>query len=146
MLLNTWHLPDNFEARIRGGGNGQGPEFAQLFAGDIHPDYDFTARYTAMEPSLGRHYKAQQLLQFSQIWAQSPYLQQYEWMKSVMELFDFPDTDKYLKSPQEVQQEQQQMLQQQMQMEAMKMQGEDKLAAAQSKRDLERDVTKALLK
>ena len=146
MLLNTWHLPDNFEARINGGGNGQGPQFSPLFAGDIHPDYDFTARYTAMEPSLGRHYKAQQLLQFSQIWSQSPYLQQYEWMKSVMELFDFSDTDKYLKSPEMVQKEQQQMLQQQMQMEAMKMQGEDKLAAAQSKRDLERDVTKALLK
>ncbi len=143
MLLNTWHLPDNFEARINGP---QGMSFSPMFAGDIHPDYDFTARYTSMEPSLGKHFRAQTLLQYYQIWSQSPYLQQYEFMKSIMEMMDFYDTDKYLKTPQQVSQEQQQMMQQQIQMKALELQGKDHLAASQSKRNLERDVVKQLMK
>lgn len=143
MLLNAWHLPDNFESRII---TNNGTEFQPLFAGDIHPDYDFTARYTAMEPALGKHFKAQQLLQFAQLWAQSPYLQHYQFMKSIMELFDFNNTDQYLYSPQQVQQQQQQSLQQQIQMKALEMQGEDQIAARQSERDMKRDVVKQLLK
>jgi len=143
MLLNTWHLPDNFEARINGQ---QGAQFQPLFAGDIHPDYDFTARYTAMEPAMSKNYRAQQLLQYAQLWAQSPYLQQYEFMKSVMEMMDFYDTDKYLKTPQQVQQEQQEMLKQQVMMKSMEMQAEDAMAGKQSQRDMTRDVVKQLIK
>ena len=27
--------------------------FSRIFSGDIHPEYDFAARYTSMEPALG---------------------------------------------------------------------------------------------
>jgi hypothetical protein len=99
-----------------------------------------------MEPALGKQFKAQQLIQFAQLWQQSPYLQQYQFMKAIMELFDFHNTDQYLYSPQQVQQQQRGMLQQQLQIKALEMQGEDDMAARQSKRDLQRDVVKQLLK
>jgi len=143
MLLNTFHLPDNFETRIS---TNQGMQFAPLFAGDIHPDYDFTARYTAMEPALGRHFKAQTLLQYAQMWDQSPYLQHYEFMKAIMEMMDFYDTDKYLKNPQQVAQEQQAMVQQQVQMKMLEYQAEDEMASRQSERDMRRDIAKQVLK
>ena len=143
MLLNTWHLPDKFETRIN---TNQGQQFTPLFPGDIHPDYDFTVRYTAMEPALGKQFRAQQLLQLSNLWAESPYLQHYEWMKAIMEVMDLHDTDRYLKTPQQLQQEQQQALQTQVLMQAGQALTQDMLASAQAKRELQRDMVKGLLK
>ena len=111
MRLNMFHLPDDHEAKVN---TKQGEGFTPLFPGDIHLDYDYSARYTGMEPALGKQYRAQQLLQLSQVWKDNPYLQQHQFMKAVMELMDFQDSDKYVKSPQQLQKEQQAAMQQQM--------------------------------
>jgi hypothetical protein len=147
MLLNSWHLPSNFEFRK---GEGAAAEFPQMFAGDIHPEYDFTARYTSMEPALGKQMRANQLIQYAQMWQGSPYLQQYQFMRAVLEMLDFPNTDQFLRNDQQVaemmnQQQQQQM---QMQMAGMAMQGQQQgqLQSAQQEGELIRDVVKSLLK
>ena len=143
MLLNTWHLPSNFESRIR---DAKGEGFTKMFAGDIHADYDFTARYTAMEPALGKQMRSQNLIQFYQLWADSPYLQHHEFMKAIMEMMDFNDADKYLKSPEQLQQEMQQQMQQQAQAELMAAGLQDQLAAKQSEREITKEVVKGLIK
>lgn len=143
MRLNTWHLPDDFEVRIN---TQQGDMFTPLFPGDLHPDYDFTVRYTSMEPALGKHFRAQQLIQYAQMWAQSPYLQQHQFMKAILEMLDFSDTDKYLKSPEQVAQEQQMMMQTQIQMHLGNMELQDAMAARDDERTLQREIVKGLLK
>ena len=143
MLLNTYHLDPRMEARIN---TNNGTKFAQLFAGDFHADYDFSARYTAMEPALGKQFRAQQLIQYAQMWQESPYLQHYQFMKAIMELLDFHDSDRYLRSPQEVAKMQQQQAQMAVQQQMMEYQLEDSLSANQAERDTKRDVVKALMK
>jgi len=143
MLLNTWHLDNKTEARIN---TPDGPNFTQLFSGDIHPDYDFSARYTATEPALGKHFRSQQLIQYAQMWQGSPYLQHHQFMKAVLELMDFHDTDKYLKSPQQVQQEQQQQQQQMMQGAAMQQQQDMALKGKESEGKAIQELIKGLMK
>ena len=143
MLLNMWHLPDGVEARIN---SNEGVNFVPLFSQDIHIDYDFSARYTAMEPALGKQFRAQQLIQYAQMWQQSPYLQQHQFMQAILELLDFHDTEKYVRSEQEVQQQMLAQQQQAAQMEMMGMAMQDKLQARQAGRELQRDVVKGLLK
>jgi hypothetical protein len=143
MLLNTWHLSDKFETRIS---TPEGERFSQLFPGDIHPEYDFTVRYTSMEPALSKGSRVQNLMQLSTVWQQSPWLQQNEWMKAIMELMDMPDTDRFLKSPQQLQQEQKAQIEQAAMMELGKAALSDKMSASQSQRELQRDVVKGLLK
>lgn len=143
MLLNLWHLPDNFETRIS---DQTGDNFVPIWPDDIHVDYDFTARYTSMEPALAKQFRAQQLLQLSNMWAQSPFLQHYQWMKAIMELHDIHDSDKYIKSPDQVAQEMAMMQQQQMQQQAMGAAMQDQLAAKEAERQLMRDSIKGLLK
>jgi hypothetical protein len=142
MLLNTYHFDLQKEARIN---TNQGQQFQQLFPGDMHPDYDFSARYTAMEPALGKQFRAQQLIQYAQMWAQSPYTQHYQFQKAILELLDFHDSDRYLKSPEQVAQEQQQAQQQAMQVELLGAKMQDELAAKQSERELTRDVIKGIM-
>jgi hypothetical protein len=143
MMLNGWHLPSNFEFRI---GEGSKTQFGAMFAGDIHPEYDFTARYTAMEPALGKQLRAQQLIQYAQMWQGSPHLQQYQFMRAIMELLDFHDPEKYLRDDQQVGQmmQAQQQQQMQMQMAGMAMQGQMDKQAQEG--ELIRDVVKSLLK
>jgi hypothetical protein len=143
MLLNQWHLPDNFEARITGK---DGDQFVPMFGGDLHPGYDFTARYTSMEPALGKHARVQSLLQFYQIWADTPYLQHYEFMKAIMEMFDFYNTDKYLKTPQQVQQEQQAAMAQQQKVQMDMMAMEEAQARNADERKMTNDIMKGLMK
>ena len=142
MLLNAWHLDPKTEARIN---TNQGTEFRPLFAEDLHVGYDFSARYTGMEPALGKMFRAQQLIQYAQMWQQSPFLQHYQFMRTILEMLDFHDTDKYLKTPQQVQQEMQQQAQQATQAEMMGFEAQDKMQARQSERELTRDVVKGLL-
>ena len=66
-------------------------------------------------------------------------------MKAILELMDFQDTDKYLKSPQQVQQEQQAALQQQMMLQGLEMQAQDAMAAKQSGREMQRDLVKGIM-
>ena len=143
MLLNTYHLDPETEARIN---TNMGQEFSPLFAGDYHTSYDFSARYTAMEPALGKQARAQMLLQLLPMFMQSPYTQHYQWQKAILELFDFHDSDRYLKTPDMVMKEQQMMAQQAAQAKLQEAQIEDQLAASQGQRDLTRDVVKGLLK
>ena len=144
MLLNTYHLPPEQYARITGA-NGN-VDFNRLLASDIHPNYDFSVRYTSMEPALGKQLRMQQLIQYAQMWQGSPYLQQYQFMKSVLEMMDFQDSDKYLIPPQQVQQQQQQQQQQQAQMQMAGAAVQDNLAENNAKRELTRDIVKGLLK
>jgi hypothetical protein len=134
MMLNLFHLPSEFETRIN---TPQGQGFTPLWPSDLHVDYDFTARYTSMEPALGKMQRSQQLLQYSQLWQQSPYLQHHEFMKAIMELMDFHDTDKYLKSPEQLQQEQQQQQQMVMQAKMMEYQVQDQLDAQKQQREFQ---------
>ena len=143
MLLNTFHLKPDFETRIN---TKKGDEFTPLFSGDIHPDYDYTARYTSMEPALGKHMRVQQLMQLAQIWQQDPTLQQYEWKKAILELSDVWEADKLLKSPEQMQQEQQAMMVQQQQAQAMNFQMQGAMMEKQENLAMKRDVVKGLMK
>jgi hypothetical protein len=142
MLLNAWHLDPATEARIN---TNQGMEFMPLFAEDMHVGYDFSARYTGMEPALGKQFRSQQLIQYAQMWQQSPYLQHYQFMKTVLEMLDFHDSDKYLRTPEELQQEQVQQAQQATQAEMMSHQMQKDLISTQTQGELTRDVVKGLM-
>ena len=148
MTLNGWHLPSNFEYRIGDGRKQQ--EFGNMLPGDVHPEYNFTARYTSMEPALGKQMRAQQLIQYAQMWQGSPYLQQFQFMKAVLEMLDFPNTEKFLRDDQQVQQMQQGQEQKQMQMQmagmAMQQQQQLQLQESNQQGELIRDVVKSLLK
>lgn len=143
MMLNTYHLPYDFETRIFQDGQDQ---FTPLFPGDIHPEFDFSVRYTSMEPALGKQFRLQQLIQYAQMWQQSPYLQHYQFMKSIMELMDFHNTDQYLKTPQQVAQEQAQQAQMMAQQQMMQATVQDQLSARQDERTLQRKVVEGLMK
>jgi hypothetical protein len=142
MLLNTWHLPDDFESRVI---TNNGTTFTPMFPGDIHPGYDFSVRYTSMEPSLGKQFRAQQLIQYAQMWVQSPYLQQYEFMRAIMELMDLHDPERFLITPQQVAAQQQQALQTKIQLELGKAQLQDAMQARDDQRTIEREVVKGIL-
>ena len=143
MLLNTWHLPDDFESRIN---TPQGEQFSPMFPGDIHPDYDFTARYTSMEPALGKQFKAQQLIQYAQMWQGSPYLQQRQFMQAIMEMMDFPNTDKFVKTEQQLMKEQFATAQRETERVTQESLMQDKLHERKTGREMQRDVIKGLLK
>lgn len=124
MILNTFHLPSGFEYRVT---EKEGENFGQLFGDDIHPDFDFAARYTAMEPALGKHFRAQNLIQMAQMWHQNPWINQYQYIKTMMELMDIREADLLLKSPQQFQQEMQQQQKAAMQMEEAERRGKQQL-------------------
>ncbi|GAF81725.1 unnamed protein product, partial [marine sediment metagenome] len=100
MTLNAQHLPTGFEARLLDGTGAA--DFVPMFAEDLKSDYDFTARYTSMEPALGKSYRAQQLFQYAQMWQQSPHLNQVEFMKAIFELMDLKQPDRFLKTPEQM--------------------------------------------
>jgi len=109
MLLNTYHLPSGFEYRVSDVPGQQ--QFAQIFGQDIHSDFDFAARYTAMEPALGKQARAQQLVQMAPLMQQNPWINQYQWTKTLLELADVREADQLMKQPQQFQQEMQQQQQ-----------------------------------
>ena len=63
-------------------------------------------------------------------------------MKSIMELMDFHNTDQYLKSPEQVAQEQQQQTQMMAQMKIMEAGLQDQMQARDDDRTLQREVVK----
>jgi len=140
MVLNTFHLPSGFEYRIGDKEAQQGPEFGQLFGEDIHPDFDFSARYTSMEPALGKQFKAQQLVQLAQMWGQHPWINQYQMLKTVMELMDIQEADLLLKSPQQFMQEMQQQQKSQMMAEQSKVQSEVQGKLVTSDKDFKEQI------
>lgn len=143
MILNTYHLPHGAEYRFA---DKEGDNFGQVFAGDIHPEFDFSARYTSMEPALGKQFRAQQLLQLAQIWQQDPTLQHYQWKKSILEMLDYQDSDRYLKTPEQLMKEQQQAVQMQMMTAAQEVEGEMKVEQLKGDLDIQKEVVKGLMK
>ena len=140
MVLNTFHLPSGFEYRITDREGQEGQNFGQIFGNDIHPDFDFAARYSAMEPALSKGVRAQQLVQMAQMWQQNPWINQYQMLKTTMELMDIQEADLLLKSPQqfmgEMQKQQKaQMMEQQTEQQAkqqlVKLKTQGKMAISQ---------------
>jgi len=138
MILNTFHLPSGFEYRI---GFGDEQQFGQIFGDDIHPDFDFAARYTSMEPALGKQARAQQLVQMANLWSQNPWVNQYQYTKTMMELLDIREADYLLKTPQQFGQEMQQQAMAQMQAEHQKQQFETEGKIMTSQKDFVEDMT-----
>jgi len=126
MLLNTFHLPSGFEYRISSPDDPQ-QQFGQIFGDDIHGDFDYAARYTAMEPALGKQFRAQNLVQLAQLWHNNPWINQYQWNKVLGELNDIREADRLLKTPQQFQQEMHQQQQAAMQAEEAERQGKRQL-------------------
>ena len=121
-------------------------QFMPLFSGDLHWDYDFTVRYTALEPALGKQFRVQQLLQWASIWAQNPALKADQLMRATLELLDFHESDRYVRSEQELMQIQQAQQAQQMQMMAANAQLQDEMAAKNDERDLVKSIATQLVK
>jgi hypothetical protein len=132
MLLNTFHLPGGFEYRV---GDGQQTTFGNVFGEDIHADYDFSARYTSMEPALGKQARAQQLVQMAGLWAQSPWVNQYQFNKVIMELLDIREADYLLKTPEQYAAEVQQNTQMALMAENAKKQMDTQSKLAVSQKD-----------
>lgn len=137
MILNTFHLPSGFEYRVS---DGSDMGFNQIFGDDIHPDFDFAARYTAMEPALGKQFRVQNLLQLAPIMQQSPWINQHQWLKTIFELADVREADYLLKSPEQFQQEMQQQMQQQMMAAKLEKEMEVKGNIAESHKDFTEDM------
>ena len=134
MILNTFHLPTGFEYRIGDAGQQQ---FKNVFGSDLRSDFDFTARYTAMEPALGKQFRAQQLTQLASLWINNPWINQGQYIKLIHELHDVRETDSLIKSPQQFAQEMQQQANAQMQAEQMKQQLETQGKLRKSAQDIQ---------
>ena len=117
MVLNTFHLPSGFEYRI---GNVEQPQFGNIFGTDLHSDFDFSAKYTAMEPALGKQARMDRLVQLAGMWKDNPWINQYQWNKTLMELGDIREAETLLKTPDQFQKEVQQQTQMAMMAEQMK--------------------------
>lgn len=111
MLLNTYHLPSGKEYPIPGV---NGRDFIQIFGDDLHPDFDFAARYTAMEPALGKQARLETLLRYAGMWAESPWINQYQLIKTTLELADVREAELVLNDPKKVMQQMQAQQQQEM--------------------------------
>jgi len=137
MVLNTFHLPSGFEYRIS-----QQDEhtFGNIFGEDIHPDFDFAARYSATEPALAKEFRAQQLIQMAQLWMQSPWINQHQFTKLLMELLDVRERDQLMKTPEQIQQEMQQQAQSQMMAEQMKQRYETEGKLITSQQDFKEEL------
>lgn len=123
MTLNAYHLPSGFEFRIMERDQSQ---FGKIFSDALHPDFDFKARYTAMEPALGKQFRAEQLIRMASMWQQNPWINQYQLMKVVAELMDIHEADQLLKTPKQFEQEQAQQQKLEMMMEIGKLEAEQK--------------------
>lgn len=139
MLLNTYHLPSGFEYRISG--QNQQPGFGRAFGSDMHIDYDFEAKYAAMDPALAKEARVSQLLQYSQVWQQDPAVNHYEFKKAILELTDMANPDRFLNDPRQVQQ----MLEQQYMRELMPQLGQMEAQKTMQREQNQVEMAKALL-
>ena len=140
MMLNTYHLPSGFEYRV--GSYGQ-EQFGNIFGEDIHSDFDFSARYTAMEPALGKQARMERLIQLAGMWKDNPWINQYQWNKTLMELGDIREAEYLLKSPQQMQQEQMQQAKMAMMAEQQKQMYETQGKIQTSQVDFKEDTALA---
>lgn len=140
MMLNTFHLPSGFEYRISAHGQNS---FGNIFGEDIHSDFDFSARYTSMEPALGKAARFEKFIQLAGIMKDNPWINQYQWNKVLMELGDVREAEYLLKQPQQMQQEQQQAAKMQMMAEQQKKMYETQGKLSVSKQDFQEDTALA---
>jgi len=142
MMLNTHHLPSGFEFRINDAVGGD--QFKRVWGPDLHVDYDFEARYAAMEPAMAKEGRINTLMQYSQTWADDPYVNQYEFKKAILELMDMINPDRFLKDEQEVQKmmQQQQQAAQEAKLGPVRMQTEANIKQATEKNIV--DMVKAI--
>lgn len=137
MILNTFHLPPGFEYRIS---EGDQQSFGQIFPGDLHPDFDYAARYTAMEPPMGKQARLQQIMQLAGLMLQNPWINQYQWWRTVFELGDIREAEYLLKKPQQFAQEMQQNQKAAMMAEQMKQRYETEGKLITSKQDFKEET------
>jgi len=123
MTLNTLHMPDGFEYRVTDMENNN---FGQIFGKDIHSNYDYTAKFTSLEPALGKQARAERLVQMAGLWQNNPWINQYQVAKLLFELSDVYETQSLMKTPEQMQQEMQQQQQSQMMAEQAQQQFEAK--------------------
>jgi hypothetical protein len=88
-----------------------------------------------MEPALGKQARAQQLVQMAGMWAQSPWVNQYQFNKVIMELLDIREADYLLKTPEQFSKEMQQQAQQALMAENAKKQIETQGKLTLSQKD-----------
>ena len=140
MVLNTYNLPSGFEFRLTGKQGDQ--QFGKVFGPDLHVDYDFEAKYAAMEPALTKEYRVQQLLQYAQLWQQDPEVNNFEFKTAILEMMDFPQPERFLKDPEEVAKEKQENEMKQL----LPMLGQAALQAKMQQEKNQVEMAKALLK
>ena len=143
MELNTLYLDPQFEARISGG---DGDQFIQMLANDLHGNYDFTVKFTGAEPTLSKTFRAQQILQLAPTLLQSPWAKQGNLLRTILQLMDVHEVDGLLKTDQEVMAEQQQQMQQQAQMAMMDKQADAGIGQDELKTKIMGDVIKELMR
>jgi hypothetical protein len=137
MMLNTLNLPSGYEYRIS---NPSENKFGRVFGNDIKYDFDFAARYTGMEPAIGKQARSQQMMQLANVMLQNPWINQHQWWKTIFELMDVREADYLLKSPQQFQQEMQQQMQSQMMAEQQKQQYETQGKLITSDKDFKEET------
>lgn len=145
MKLNVYNLPAGVEYRApdtAGGVSDDEYKFGQIQAEDIHDNYEFSARYVSLEPSLDKPYRIQQLLQLSQTWAQDPSVNQFQFKRAILEMMDMMEPERFLKSEQEVEQTRKRLQQEGYQEEIVRAQWQ----AGQDDKGRQADVVKELLK
>jgi hypothetical protein len=136
MMLNTYHLPSGFEYRISGKPQPQqqqGQQFGRAFGSDMHIDYDFEAKYASMDPALAKEARVSQLLQYSQVWQQDPYVNHYEFKKAILELTDMANPDRFLNDPRQVQQQLEEQYMKQLVPQMGQIQSQERMQAEQNK-------------
>lgn len=137
MTLNAFHLPSGFEYRITSQDQQQ---FGKVFGDDLHPNFDFAARYTAMEPALGKQFRAQQLLQMAQLWQQNPWINQYQFTKVLMELLDIRESESLMKDPKQFMQEIEQRQKSEMMARQMETQFKTQGKLKESQQDFQEEM------
>jgi hypothetical protein len=140
MTLNTFHLPSGYEYRIS---DPSQFKFGRVFGTDLHPNFDFAARYTSMEPAASKQARLQQLMQLAATMLQNPWINQHQWWKTIFELGDIREADYLLKKPEQFAQEMQQQQQAQMIAEQQKNRFETEGKLVTSEKDFKEDTALA---
>ena len=143
MMLNTHHLPSGFEFRITDAVEGE--QFKRVWGSDLHVDYDFEARYAALEPALAKESRIQMFLQYAQMWGEDPYVNNYEFKKAIFELMDMVNPEKFLRDEQQVQQQLEQQRQQELMLKMAPQQLQSETIQKQTETKAQVDIAKAIL-
>jgi hypothetical protein len=98
-----------------------------------------------MEPALGKMQRGERLVQLAGMWKDNPWINQFQWNKTLLELLDIREADYLLKQPEQFQQEMQQQAQQQMQAKQFEEQLETQGDVQKSQVDSQGRIQKSLV-